>query len=141
MRRFFVAATLLIGLTTAQPLFAQDQTTVPDELLGMVGSWVLAQEDDTLPTCALTFTDQQAIGGWAIDVPASCPVPYPAADKLTAWNVDEGDGSVILLDAERHVTLRLYEDEDGLYVSGPDQTPKLYLLPPSSDSGGETDSD
>ena len=117
------------------------ESTVPDDLAGLVGDFVLGQEDDTLPTCAITLTDQEAIGGWAITVPAACPAPYPAADELTAWNVDSSDGSVIFLNAERKVVMRLFEDEDGLYDTDPDKQPHFYLLSPieQDGTGGEAD--
>jgi len=117
------------------------ESTVPDDLQALVGDFVLGQEDDTLPTCAITLTDQEAIGGWAIQMPASCPAPYPAADELMAWNVDASDGSVIFLNAERKVVMRLFEDEDGLYDTDPDKQPHFYLLSPieQDGTGGEAD--
>ncbi len=147
-------AALLIGLGAA-PAIAQDSTsapdsaassaesTVPEDLQALVGDWSLALEDEGQPTCPLAFTDSEAIGGWAVEVPETCPAPYPAADQLAAWNVDDSDGSIILLDAERHVVLRLFEDEDGLYDTAPDSTPRFYLLAPydAEGAGGEADSD
>jgi hypothetical protein len=117
------------------------QSTVPEELQGMVGDFVLEQDDETLPKCPVTLTDQETIGGWAITVPEACPAPYPAADSLMAWNVDPNDGSVLFLDAERHVVLRLLEDEDGLYDTDPNVQPRFTLLAPYEDdgSGGESD--
>jgi len=107
----------------------------------MVGDWVLQQEDENLPTCALTLTDQQSIGGWAVQIPDACPAPYPSADDLATWNIDPEDNSVIFLNAERKVTLRLFEDEDGLYDNAPDSPVRLYLLAPYDDNGdgGEAD--
>eukprot|EP01035_Chromulina_nebulosa_P036723 gene36723-49507_t len=89
--------------TSSVPDVSAPVSTVPEELQGMIGDFVLEQEDESLPKCALKLTDQEAIGGWAVEVPEACPPPYPAADSLTAWNIDPNDGSVILLDAERHV--------------------------------------
>ena len=121
---------------------SEAQSTVPEELQGMVGDFVLAQEDENLPTCPVTLTDQQAIGGWAIALPEACPAPYPV-DRLAAWNVDTSDGSVLFLDAERHVVMKLLEDEDGLYDTAPDVQPRFYLMPPydAQGDGGETDGD
>ena len=129
--------------TSSVPDVSAPVSTVPEELQGMVGEFVLEQEDESLPKCALKLTDQEAIGGWAVEVPEACPAPYPAADSLTAWNIDPNDGSVILLDAERHVTLRLFEDEDGLYDTDPNVTPRFYLLSPydADGAGGEADTD
>lgn len=123
------------------PASSEEPSTVPEELQGMVGSWLLAQEDESLPTCAVDFTDQQSIGGWAVEVPDPCPAPYPAADSIMTWNVDTTDGSVLLMDAERHVVLRLFEDEDGLFDTDPATEPRFYLLPPGDDegTGGEND--
>lgn len=117
------------------------ESTVPEELQGLVGDFVLEQDDETLPKCPVTLTDQETIGGWAITVPEACPAPYPAADSLMAWNVDPNDGSVLFLDAERHVVLRLLEDEDGLYDTDPNVQPRFTLLAPYEDdgSGGESD--
>jgi hypothetical protein len=143
-------ATIALLLATA-PASAQSsasdagassaQSTVPEELQGLLGDFVLEQDDETLPKCPVTLTDQETIGGWAITVPEACPAPYPAADSLMAWNVDPNDGSVLFLDAERHVVLRLLEDEDGLYDTDPNVQPRFTLLAPYEDdgSGGESD--
>ena len=122
---------------------SDEQSTVPEELQSMVGDFVLAQEDETLPTCPIRFTDQQAIGGWAVEMPAPCLAPYPSADQIAAWNVDESDGSVLLMDATRKVVMRLFEDEDGLFDTDPNVEPRFYLLAPYDEdgSGGEADSD
>ncbi len=156
----FAAAGLRIFLVTlsltAAPAFAQDagssapapdassseESTVPDELQGMVGHFILAQEDESLPTCPVTFTDQQSIGGWAIELPETCPAPYPV-DRMATWNIDTTDGSVLITDAERHVVMKLLEDEDGLYTTAPDIQPRFYLMPPydAEGAGGETDGD
>ena len=133
MKRFsvFAGVVLLLGGTA----LAQE-TPVPDELQGMVGDWVLEQQDPDLPHCALKFTDQQAIGGWAVEVPAACAPPYPETDSLAAWNVDPTDNSVLLLDATRKVVLRLFEDEDGLFDTDPDVEPQFYLLAAGEDGDG-----
>lgn len=150
--RIIAAAAVSLALT-AWPVAAQDtssadpnassseESTVPEELQAMVGDFTLAQEDETLPTCPIRLTDQQAIGGWAIELPETCPAPYPAADQLVAWNVDESDGSVLFLNAERKVVMKLFEDEDGLYDTDPAVTPRFYLLAPYDEdgAGGEAD--
>jgi len=150
-----ITAAAVILVLAAWPAAAQDsssssaeptasssaESTVPDELQSMVGDFTLAQEDDTLPTCPIRLTDQQTIGGWSIELPAACPAPYPAADQLVAWNVDESDGSVLLMNAERKVVMRLFEDEDGLFDTDPNVTPRFYLLAPYDEdgAGGEAD--
>lgn len=141
------ALRVAIALATlgAAPAFAQDasipQSSVPEELQAMVGDWMLEQEDESLPKCPLVFTDRQAAGGWAVEVPESCPAPFPPADQLAAWNVDDNDGSVILMNADRKVVMRLLEDEDGLFDTAPDTSPRFYLLMPydEDNSGGEAD--
>ena len=134
-------AALAIMPVAAQDTSSEAQSTVPEELQGMIGDFILEQEDESLPKCPLTFTDQEAVGGWAIEVPEACPAPYPPADQFVAWNIDEADGSVILLNAERKVTMRLFEDEDGLYDTDPNVTPRFYLLSPYDEdgTGGEDD--
>jgi hypothetical protein len=122
---------------------SEEQSSVPEELQTMVGDFVLAQEDDSLPTCPIRFTDRDAAGGWAVEMPETCPAPYPTADQIAAWNVDDADGSVVLLDADRKVVMRLFEDEDGLFDTDPNIEPRFYLLAPYDEdgSGGEADSD
>jgi hypothetical protein len=145
----------VIALACTAPALAQDggapasapdtassaESTVPDELQGMVGDFILAQEDESLPTCPITFTDQQSIGGWAIELPETCPAPYPV-DRMATWNIDQTDGSVLITDAERHLVMKLFEDEDGLYDTAPDTQPRFYLMPPydAEGAGGEADS-
>jgi hypothetical protein len=137
-RRLGWAAIALAFL--AVPAFAQD-STVPEHLIGMVGDWRLEQEDQSLPICALTFTEDQGVGGWAIGLHEPCPPPFPAADRLVSWTVDESDGSVLILDAAQQVTLRLLEGEDGLFVTAPEQQPAFYLMLPYDEegAGGEAD--
>ena len=71
------------------------------------------------------------------------PPPSPAASALVAWTVAPEENSVIFPDAERHVTLRLLEDEDGLYDTDPAVLPRFYLTTPydPEGAGGEADAD
>ena len=62
---------------------------MPEELQTMVGDFVLAQEDDSLPTCPIRFTDRDAAGGWAVEMPETCPAPYPTADQI-AYAIPSG---------------------------------------------------
>jgi hypothetical protein len=140
---------LVVATLLAAPAFAQDtssseaQSTVPDELLGLVGDFILEQEDESLPGCPVTLTDRAAPGGWAVELPETCPAPYPPADRLAAWNLDQTDGSITLLDAAGTVVLRLFEDDDGLYDTAPETAPRFYLMAPYDENGtgGEADTD
>src|SRR5690606_22089259 len=123
---------LLTGYA-GQPL-AQEISSVPEHLLGMVGDWRLEQEDQSLPTCALTFTEDQSIGGWQIHLPEPCPAPFPPADSFVAWNVDP-DGVVLITDGVRNVVLRLIEGENGLYMTEPGVLPAFYLMLPYDEDG------
>ena len=146
---FAIIAALATGPAVAQDTPASEDiptipaSTVPDDLQPFVGDWSLAQEDENQPTCPVTFTDQETIGGWAVNVPEPCLAPYPSVDDLFAWNIDPSDGSIILINAERHVVVRLFEDADGLYDTAADIAPRLYLLAPYDEegAGGEADSD
>lgn len=136
MRFEFIAALgLIAGGTSISPALAQEMSTVPEQLLGMVGDWRLEQEDQTLPTCALTFTEDQGIDGWQIHLPEPCPLPFPSANSLVAWNVDEQTGAVLIIDGERNVVLRLIEAEDGLYMTEPGVVPAFYLMLPYDQDG------
>jgi hypothetical protein len=147
-----VSALLLLVAFAALPALAQDDSssleiplppysTVPPELQGVLGDWLLEQDDPNLPTCPIALTDTVAPCGWAVAVTAECPPPYPAPAALSVWNVDLSDGSVRLMDADGHTTLRLLEDEDGLYDTGPDAQPHFYLLPPSDQNGAAGEAD
>lgn len=133
--RFDSAAAAGLALAIlAAPALAQEESTVPDNLLGMVGDWRLEQEDESLPTCALTFTEDQSIGGWQIHLPEPCPAPFPPADSFVAWNVDP-DGVVLITDGVRNVVLRLIEGENGLYMTEPGVLPAFYLMLPYDEDG------
>jgi hypothetical protein len=132
--KFESIAALGLAVLAATPSSAQDESTVPDQLLGMVGDWRLEQEDQSLPTCALTFTEDQSIGGWQIHLPEPCPPPFPPADSFVAWNVDP-DGVVLITDGLRNVVLRLVEGEDGLYMTEPGVVPAFYLMLPYDQDG------
>ena len=118
----------------ATPILAQE-STVPDHLIGMVGDWRLEQEDQSLPICALKFTEDQLVGGWAIELPAPCPAPFPLAASFAAWNVDEENGTVLILDADRKIVLSLLEGEDGLFATPEGQLPAFYLMLPYDEEG------
>lgn len=137
MRFDSVIAALAIALPAlaAPPVLAQEMSTVPEALLGMVGDWRLEQEDQDLPACAVTFTEDQSIGGWQIHLPAPCPPPFPPAESFVAWNVDMTDGAVLITDGLRNVVLRLVEGEDGLYMTAPGVLPAFYLMPPYDEDG------
>lgn len=121
----------------ATPLAAQEVAVMPDHLFGMVGEWRLEQEDQSLPTCALTFTEDAAPGGWALALPEPCPAPFPPPAAMAAWTIDDADGSVLILDTAGRVTLRVFEDEDGLFITA--TQPPLYLMMPydAEGTGGE----
>ena len=134
--RFDSAIALGLALVTlATPLLAQEESTVPEHLLGMVGDWRLEQEDQSLPTCPLTFTEDQSIGGWQIHLPETCPPPFPPAESFVAWNVDASDGAVLITDGVRNVVLRLVEGENGLYLTEPGVLPAFYLMLPYDEDG------
>lgn len=133
--RFDSAAAAGLALAIlAAPALAQEESTVPENLLGMVGDWRLEQEDQSLPTCALTFTEDQSIGGWQIHLPEPCPAPFPPAESFVAWNVDP-DGVVLITDGVRNVVLRLIEGENGLYMTEPGVLPAFYLMLPYDEDG------
>jgi hypothetical protein len=134
MRFDSAAAIGFVFAAIAAPALAQDISTVPEDLLGMVGDWRLEQEDQSLPTCALTFTEDQSIGGWQIHLPEPCPLPFPSPNAFIAWNVDP-DGAVLITDGERNLVLRLIEGEDGLFMTEPGVLPAFYLMLPFDEDG------
>ena len=125
--------TLLAGCAVQS--VAQEISSVPENLLGMVGDWRLEQEDQTLPSCALTFTEDQGVGGWHIHQPEPCPLPFPSASSLVAWNVEDSTGAVVIANAEGDVVLRLIEGEDGLFMTEPGVVPAFYLMLPYDQDG------
>lgn len=133
------AVALCAALGLPSLAHAQDDSTVPEQLLGMVGDWRLEQENPALPACALTFTEDQSIGGWQIALPEPCPAPFPPVDSFVAWNVDTETGAVLITDGLRNEVLRLNETEDGLFVTPPGVTPVFYLVFPydADNMGGE----
>jgi hypothetical protein len=125
----FALATLL----TPSP--AQETSTVPESLLGMVGDWRLEQEDQSLPTCALTFTEDQTDAGWFITLPEPCPLPFPSPNQFHTWNIDDADGAVLIVDASGNEVLHLAEAENGLYATEPGVLPAFYLMLPYDEDG------
>jgi hypothetical protein len=129
-----VALGLALALTGGSAL-GQDLSTVPEPLLGMVGDWRLEQEDQSLPVCALIFTEDQVPGGWQIALPEPCPLPFPSPNQLVAWSVDDTDGAVLILNAAAEIVLRLIEGEDGLFMTEPGIIPAFYLMLPWDEDG------
>ena len=92
MRRLGLCA-FVLGLALASPVLAEGEASdassvgtesaVPDDLQSFVGDWLLEQEDESAPRCPIRFTDQVAIGGFAVTFPETCPAPYPA-DRIAA---------------------------------------------------------
>ncbi len=138
MRFVSMAAAGIAFAGVASAAVAQDISTVPEPLLGMVGDWRLEQEDQSLPTCALTFTEEQTDAGWLIHLPEPCPLPFPSANALVAWNVD-ADGAVIITDSAGNEVLHLIEGDNGLYMTEPGALPAFYLMLPydAEGMGGE----
>jgi hypothetical protein len=129
----FVAGACL-ALVAALPAAGQELSAVPENLLGMVGDWRLEQEDQSLPTCALTFTEDLATVGWLIELHDPCPQPFPAPEAMAAWTVD-ADGTVIIADLFGTPTLRLVEGENGLFHTEPGVLPAFYLMLPYDAEG------
>jgi protease inhibitor Inh len=147
-----VGAGIVLAAFWAVPAMAQQSSSsipdvsasgLPDEVQSYAGDWVLQQEDASAPTCAVTFTDQPAAGGWAVTVPDACPAPFPSATSVAVWNIDSEDGSIIIMDAAQHITLRLLSNPDGYYATDEDSTPRFYLVAPyeQNGEGGEQDAD
>jgi hypothetical protein len=137
LMRFEIALVgpLLAALALATPAVALEESSVPENLLGFVGEWRLEQEDQTLPTCGLTFTEDQAVAGWAIAFTESCLPPFPPVDRMAAWSIDDTTGAVLITDNAGKVTLRFIEAEDGLYVTEPGVARTFYLMLPYDDGG------
>lgn len=129
-----LALGVALSLCTGSAL-AQELSTVPEHLLGMVGDWRLEQEDQTLPTCALTFTEDQTDSGWLITLPEPCPLPFPSPNQFHAWSIDDSDGAVLISDNLGNEVMRLLEDEAGLYVTEPGIAPAFYLMLPYDEDG------
>ena len=132
---FFAAALVASGIVCGTAALALEESSVPEQLLGMVGDWRLEQEDQSLPTCAVTFTEDQSIGGWQIVLPEPCPAPFPPADAFVAWNVDSETGAILITDGLRNEVLRLIEAEDGLFATEPGIEPAFYLMLPFDEDG------
>jgi hypothetical protein len=143
MRLAAAFALLAAGPAAAQSSMASASAALPDDLQSFAGDWELQQEDANAPTCAVTFTDQQVSGGWAIAVPDACPAPFPSAAALAVWSVDDADGSIVISDASQKPTMRLLADPEGFYATDADTTPRFYLVTPqeSDGAGGEQDAD
>ena len=132
---FFATGLIASALACGTAAFALEESSVPEQLLGMVGDWRLEQEDQSLPTCAVTFTEDQSIGGWQIVLPEPCPAPIPPADSFVAWNVDSETGAILITDGLRNEVLRLIEAENGLFVTEPGIEPAFYLMLPYDEDG------
>jgi hypothetical protein len=139
------AAILLFAINPALAQLSDPSasTALPEDLQSYAGDWELQQEDANAPTCAMSFTDQQVAGGWAISLPDACPAPFPPASALAVWAVDESDGSIIVMDASQKATMRLLADPEGFYATDEDSQPRFYLVTPqeSDGPGGEQDAD
>lgn len=129
---------LLFALTLAglaAPAFAQEMSTVPEHMLGMVGDWRLEQEDQALPVCPLVFTEDQTAAGWQITLPEPCPLPFPSPNAFVSWTVDPDDGAVLILNDAGEIVLRLVEAEAGLFTTEPGALPAFYLMLPHDEDG------
>lgn len=133
--RFVSGLAFSLALASLPALsLAQEISTVPDKLIGMVGDWRLEQEDQTLPACALTFAEDPTTDGWQVVVPEPCPLPFPSANEFASWNVD-ADGTVLITGPGGNLVLRLVEGENGLYMTEPGVVPAFYLMLPYDQDG------
>ena len=83
----------------------------------------------------IAFDGQNALSPFRLDrLNARLDALHRGARVQASW-------FVYFLDAERKVVMRLFEDEDGLYDTDPNVTPRFYLMAPYDEdgTGGESD--
>ena len=132
MNRVWYVKGLALGLAMLSfgPAIASDDgPPLPRVLKGMLGTWSITVDDDSVPECLVKLRAGNTIGGYQLVVPKPCAKTYPMED-LMAWNAGTGDDEIIFVDALRHVVFRFTQEEDGLYTTDPDKQPHFSMSQP-----------
>lgn len=82
------------------------------------GKWTLSGVSEGDAACTLTLTSEQAIGGWAVDLPRDCVDKFAVAEDAAAWTLVPG-GAIAFIDPLRHVVLKFDPTAIGGYVAHP----------------------
>lgn len=118
MTRSLLLATLLTAL--ALPAAALE---APKDY---AGKWTLSGLSEGDAVCTLALTGEEAIGGWAVDLPKDCVDKFPATGDVAAWTLVP-DGAIAFIDPLRHVVLKFEPVEIGGYVAHPAKGESIAL--------------
>lgn len=123
-RRTSITATLAtIALTLITPVMAQSAEPIDIATLdqdardGILGQWIIADQSGT-KTCRVSFSDQMAIGGYAIEIDPACAAAFPVMDAVGSWRLYES-WEIVLADATRKELIR-FTTPDESYVAMPE---------------------
>jgi len=126
MRKLTRSIITLAVLALAGPALAQN--SFPPGWSGMLGEWSLEGEDATVYQCLITLRDDPVMGAFGVDVPGSCSAP--GAD-VVAWRMDDGNNSVVLLDAGGKPVLTLQAmDDNSLLGTDSNDGPQFFMVQP-----------
>lgn len=123
-----LAGLALIGLSE-WPALAGNETPASLETIGeYAGVWQVTDAEATR-ACAVTLLDDEAIGGYAIDVAPDCAGKFPVMDEIAAWRMFE-NGDIAFADGARTERLRFYTPDEA-YITVEEIDGIARLLPVS----------
>lgn len=90
------------------------------------GAWTLSGVSEGADSCAVTLTDEGAIGGWGVTLADDCAGKFDLSEDIAAWTVYP-NGAIGFIDPLRHVLLKFEPSELGGYVAQPARGEPLSL--------------
>jgi len=120
--KYLVAAALL--LTCVNPALSAPGSDATKN----AGAWTMAGASEGQGACTLKFTAKEAIGGWALDVPAACVKAFTRMQEAAAWTLYDGGKAIGLINPLRQRIYRFEKTADGDYVTAPNKDGEQFVL-------------
>lgn len=117
------AVSAVIVLLTAAPATAQSGEPIDIATLdqaardGVLGGWIVSDQSHA-KSCRVTFSDEPAIGGYAIEIDPACATAFPVMEEVAAWRLYES-WEIVFSDATRKELIR-FTTPDESYVATPE---------------------
>ena len=112
VRNIALLAALILSVI---PSGARAESAVSEAAQNMVGGWELSNADRDR-RCQLAFSVESAVGGYRIEVDATCATAFPTVSDVVAWTFGPKD-VLRLIDAKGTALLEFTEVENGMFES------------------------
>ena len=104
---------------------ARAEGAVSEAAQNMVGGWEMSNADRDR-RCPMSFSVEGALGGYRLDLDATCPTAFPTLSDAVAWTFGPKD-VLRLVDAKGTALLEFTEVENGMFESERGKEGLLFL--------------